>query len=288
MGNVRLCRYGDGKLGLITGAQVRDVTAALDVLPTYRYPLPVSDPLIANLDEVRERVNQVAKSATPSPAGGLGLLSPVANPSKVIGAPVNYQKHMDEVAGDAQLHHHNQIATITRAGLFLKAVSSLVGPSQGIALRKLDRRTDHEVELAVIIGKTANNVSAEDALEYVAGYGIGLDITIRGPEERCLRKSVDSYTVLGPWMVTADEIPDPNNLDLKIQVNGDTRQDSNTRYMILDIGKLIEFASAFYTLLPGDVICTGTPEGVGPIVPGDTIVATIEQIGTMEVNVRAA
>ena len=224
------------------------------------------------------------------PLAGLKLLSPVANPSKVIGAPVNYQKHLEEVKSDVQLHHDNQahFAVIQKMGLFLKASSSLVGPGEGIALRKLDRRNDHEVELAVVIGKRADRVSKEDALKYVAGYGIGLDLTIRGPEERSLRKSPDTYTVLGPWMVTADEIPNPGQLDLKIAVNGEIRQNSNTKYMILGVPELIEFASAFYTLNPGDIIVTGTPEGVSPIEPGDVIVATIEKIGSMEVKVRAA
>jgi len=103
-----------------------------------------------------------------------------------------------------------------------------------------------------------------------------------------MHAQVDSYTVFGPWLVTADEIPDPNNLDLRLDVNGEPRQNSNTRHLILDVGELIEYASAFYTLLPGDIICTGTPEGVGPIVPGDTILATIESIGSMTVKVRAA
>lgn len=285
---MRLCRYGEAKLGLVEGSDMRDVTQALDVLPTHRYPLPIGDPVISNLDKFRARANEIAKDMTAVSVRGLRLLSPVANPSKVIGAPVNYEKHLSEARGDAELHHNNQIATITRAGLFLKASSSLVGPGQGIALRQLDRRNDHEVELAVVIGRPANNVQAADALDYVAGYGIGLDITIRGPEERCFRKSPDTYTVLGPWLVTADEIPDPNQLDLKIEVNGETRQDSNTKHMILDVRQLIEFASKFYTLYPGDVICTGTPEGVSPIVPGDTITATIEKIGSMQVRVRAA
>ena len=221
---------------------------------------------------------------------GLRLLSPVANPSKIVGAPVNYQKHLDEVRSDAQLHHDNQAhtAVIQKIGLFLKASSALAGPADGIALRKLDRRNDHEVELAVVIGKRANNVSRSEALKYVAGYAIGLDVTIRGPEERSLRKSADTYAVLGPWLVTADEIPNPGDLNLKISVNGEQRQNSNTRYMILGVPELIEFASAFYTLLPGDVIMTGTPEGVSPIQPDDNIVATIEKIGSMEVKVRAA
>src|SRR5262249_25443288 len=143
-------------------------------------------------------------------------------------------------------------------------------------------------ELAVVIGKRANNVSRADALKYVAGYTIGLDLTIRGPEERSLRKSPDSYAVLGPWLVTADEIPNPGNLNLRISVNGEERQNSNTKYLILGVPELIEYASSFYTLNPGDVIITGTPEGVSPIQPGDVITACIEKIGTMEVKVRLA
>jgi len=283
---MKLCRFDDNRLGVVEGESLRDITAALDLLPSYRYPFPRCDLLISNLDLIR--------SFTPEspaiPLSSVKLLSPVANPTKIIAAPVNYQKHIEEVKDDVQLHQNNPAHTITihRAGLFLKASSSLVGPGEGIALRHLDRRNDHEVELALVIGKTANNVKASEALQYVAGYAIGLDITIRGSEDRSFRKSPDSYTVLGPWLVTADEIPDPGHLDLRILVNGEERQNSNTKYMILDVPKLIELASSFYTLYPGDIISTGTPEGVSPIVPGDTIVATIEKIGSMEVKVRAA
>jgi 2-keto-4-pentenoate hydratase/2-oxohepta-3-ene-1,7-dioic acid hydratase in catechol pathway len=292
-----LCRFGSAaahgeepRLGLVEGQNVRDVTAALDVLPSYHYPLPEHDPLIANLEAVKARVRAVADHSAPFPVAGLKFLSPIANPGKIIAAPVNYQKHLDEVKVDPALHQNRQSHTITihQAGLFLKASSSLVGPGEGIALRHLDRRNDHEVELGLVIGKTANNVSAADALNYVAGYAIALDITIRGTEDRSFRKSPDSYTVLGPWLVTADEIPDPGVLDLKIAVNGEERQNSNTKYLILGVPQLIELASSFYTLRPGDIISTGTPEGVSPIVPGDTVVATIQKIGTMEIKVRAA
>jgi len=285
---MRLCRFGDGALGLVDGANVRDVTAALDVLPAHRHPFPSHDVLIANLDMVVERVRAICARAPVQPVADVTLLSPVANPGKILCAPVNYQKHFDEVREDAQLHHDNQVAPIHKAGLFLKATSSLVGPGAGIALRKLDRRNDHEVELAVVIGKQGNNIARRDALDHVAGYAIGLDITIRGPEERSLRKSPDSYAVLGPWLVTPDEIPNPGNLDLRISVNGEQRQSSNTKHLILGVAELIEYASSFYTLFPGDVMMTGTPEGVSPIQPGDAISAYVERIGTMEVRVRAA
>src|SRR5215471_7247813 len=206
---MRFCRFGEGRIGLVEETGVRDVTSALDGLPNYRYPFPTHDLFIANLESIIPKVQAIAHSMPLMPLNNLRLLSPVANPSKIIGAPVNYQKHLDEVRSDAELHHDNQahMAVIHKTGLFLKACSSLAGPSEGIALRKLDRRNDHEVELAVVIGKRANNVSRADALKYVAGYTIGLDLTIRGPEERSLRKSADTYAVLGPWLVTADEIP---------------------------------------------------------------------------------
>ena len=208
--------------------------------------------------------------------------------SSLIAAPVNYQRHLDEVRSNPDLHHGNKIAVIETAGLFLKATSSLAGAGEGVAVRKLDRRSDHEVELAFVIGKRASRVVRADAFQYIAGYCIGLDITIRGPEERSLRKSVDSYSVLGPWLVTADEIENPGAPDLRLSVNGEIRQQSNTADLILGVPALLEYASSFYTLFPGDVIFTGTPEGVGPIQPGDTITACIDKIGTMQVAVRAA
>jgi len=285
---MRLARFGDNRLGLVDGDGIRDVTAALDVLPPVRYPLPQGDLLIANLAAVLDRARSLAPSAALVPLSDVVLRSPVANPGKIVAAPVNYQNHLDEVRGDAGLHHNNTITTIHKAGLFLKAASSLVGAGDGIALEMLDRRSDHEVELAVVIGRRARRVKRKDALEYVAGYCIGFDITIRGSEERSLRKSVDTYTVLGPYLVTADEVGSPDDLDLSLSVGGELRQQSNTRHLIKKVAELIEYATAFYTLFPGDILMTGTPEGVAPIYPGDTIEATISRIGSMRVGVRAA
>ena len=287
---MRFCRFGEGRLGVVDGSSVRDVTAALDVLPSYRHPLPAYDVLIANLDQVAERARALAPQSQSLPLHSLKLLSPVANPGKIVAAPVNYKKHLEEVKGNVALHNNNPalMQSINTIGLFLKAPSSLVGPGEGISLRKLDRRNDHEVELAFVIGKPGNNISRDQALNHVAGYSIALDITIRGSEDRSFRKSPDSYSVLGPWLVTKDEIPNPGELDLSIAVNGEVRQSSNTRNMILGVAELIEFASSFYTLHPGDIFMTGTPEGVSQIAPGDLIVASVEKVGTMQVKVRAA
>ena len=285
---MRLCRFDDDRLGLVTGGQVRDVTAVVERLPARRWPFPKGDPLIAALDELKPAIAAEAERAPARPLAQVKLLSPVANPSKIVAAPVNYRRHLEEARANAQIHFQKQVEEIQKIGLFLKATRALVGPSEGVALRHLDRRNDHEVELALVIGKPADRVRAVDWVRYVAGYAIGLDMTIRGPEERSLRKSVDSYCVVGPWLVTADEIADPTGLTLSIAVNGEPRQRANTRDLVLGLGTLVELASSFYTLLPGDIILTGTPEGVGPVRPGDVMEAAIDGIGAMRVSVRAA
>jgi 2-keto-4-pentenoate hydratase/2-oxohepta-3-ene-1,7-dioic acid hydratase in catechol pathway len=287
---MKLCRFDDDRLGVVDGDAVHDVTAALEVLPPCRYPLPRYDLLAASLGDVMARARALLPKAQRRPLDSVTLRSPVANPGKLIAAPVNYEKHLTEVRTDPQLHQNNpgHVLTIQSAGVFLKATSSLVGPGEGVVIRRADRRTDHEVELAFVIGRTADRVSRAEALDYVAGYTIGLDISIRGSEDRSFRKSADTYSVLGPWLVSADGIPDPQALDLEISVNGEVRQRSNTRHMILGVAALVELASSMYTLFPGDVVFTGTPEGVSPIEPGDRIVATVQGIGTMQVAVRAA
>jgi len=108
---------------------------------------------------------------------------------------------------------------------------------------------------------------------------------LRGPEFQCFRKSIDSYSVIGPWLVTADEVADPNALGLWLNVNGESRQKSNTSFLVYDIARLIEFASSFYTLMPGDIIMSGTPEGVGPVKPGDLIEAGVESVGQFSIRV---
>jgi len=180
-----------------------------------------------------------------------------------------------------------QSVKIGEAGMFLKANSALIGPAEGIAVRFPERRNDHEAEIVMVIGKAGSDIPRARALEYVAGYCLGLDMTVRGREDRSFRKSVDGYAVLGPWMVTADEIADPDALPLSLMVNGETRQDSNTNMLIYDCRRLIEFASSFYTLYPGDLIYTGTPEGVGPVKPGDIIVCRSSPVlGELKVAVR--
>src|SRR5712692_7092358 len=145
-----LCRYDD-RVGLVRGDEVLDVTPALDELPSYRYPLPPVDPLIAHLPQLRAAIEAQAKKAKAVPLKGVKLLSPVANPGKVVAAPVNYRKHLEEGRADPGINFSRQVQEIQQAGMFLKATSSAVGPSEGVAVRHPDRRTDHEIELAAII-----------------------------------------------------------------------------------------------------------------------------------------
>ncbi len=285
---MKLCRYDENRVGVVLDDGIHDVTQALDALPPQRYPLPAHDILIAGLGGLRPALEAAAGKSRPIPPDRVKLLSPVANPGKVIAAPVNYTKHLQEALADKGIHHGNLIGEIHKVGCFLKATSGVAGPGEGVALVHTDRRNDHEVELAVVIGRKAKNVPAAQALSYVAGYCIGLDMTIRGPEERSMRKSPDSYCVLGPWLVTADEVGDPGKLSISIKVNGEPRQDAHTSDLILPVAKLIEWTSSFYTLHPGDVILTGTPQGVGPVKAGDVMLASIEKIGAMQVACRAA
>jgi 2,4-diketo-3-deoxy-L-fuconate hydrolase len=285
---MRLCRYDDNRLGVVRDGQVFDVTAALDKLPAVRWPLPPGDLLIANLAKLRPEIERLARGNKSKSVDEVKFLSPVANPSKIIAAPVNYQKHIEESRADAGIHHGQDVKTIDFYGVFLKSSSALVGAGEGVALRFTDRRNDHEAELGVVIGKTANKVSRAEAMDYVAGYAIALDMTVRGTEDRSLRKSLDTYAVLGPWLVTPDELKNPGNLEFSIKVNDELRQHANTKDLIFDIPKLIEYSSSFYTLHPGDIIMTGTPEGVGPVKPGDVMHVEFEEIGKMDVAVRAA
>ncbi len=284
---MRYCRYDDGRIGVVRNDKVHDVSAIVNELPEIRYPYPRGDALVANLAGLRDKMERLADSSEGRPVSEVRFLSPVANPTKVIGAPVNYQAHHAESAADTGVNFGQDIKTIDEYGLFLKS-PILVGPSEGVALHFTDRRNDHEVEVSAIIGKAGKDIAREDALDHITAYAIGLDMTVRGTEERSLRKAIDSYSVLGPWLVTADEIGDPDNLDFSIHVGDELRQKSNTSMLIFDTRRLVEYGSSFYTLYPGDVIMTGTPEGVGPVQPGDVMHCWAEKIGRMDVPVRAA
>lgn len=291
---MKLCRFNEDRLGLVEGEMVLDVSEALEALPPVRWPVPLGDPLIRHRDQLTAAVERVRGSAQGTLIAKVALGSPISNPSKVMAAPANYRLHVELDTKDAAVDqgvHRKALEGVERPtekyGLFLKATSAIVGAGQGVQVILPERRTDHEVELAVVIGKQGHSIKRADAMAHVAGYCIGMDMTVRGAEDRSFRKSADSYTVLGPWFVTADEIADPHQLTMSLWVNGERRQHSSTGAMTVDIPDLIAIASSMYTLYPGDVILTGTPEGVGPVVPGDKVRVACDGLGEMTFAVSA-
>lgn len=289
---MRICRFEGDRLGVVEGDSVADVTQALDAIPPARWPAPPGDALIANLAAIRARIVALLPAAPRRPLAGLPLNSPVANPPRIIAAPLNYRAHVAESADPAINHgvhlpDHDGFATpVDKMGVFLKSPTGVVGAAEGIALRFAGRRNDHEIELGCIIGTGGAHIAEADALRHVAGWCVALDMTVRGPEDRSFRKSADGYSVLGPWLVTADELGDHTNLDMELTVNGEPRQRANTADLLYSVPRLIALASSVYALHPGDVIMTGTPDGVGPVQPGDVIRAHIARIGELTVACR--
>jgi 2-keto-4-pentenoate hydratase/2-oxohepta-3-ene-1,7-dioic acid hydratase in catechol pathway len=278
---VRLAVFDDSRLGLVRDGDVVDVSD-LAGAGGARWPPVFLLRVIEDFDRLRPRLLDALERRSGVPLDRVRLAAPVVFPSKVIAAPVNYRLHIEEMRPliEGELH------AIERYGVFLKAPSSLVGPEATVELPFPDRRTDHEVELGVVIGRTARNVAAADAVRHVFGYTGVMDITVRGDEDRSTRKSFDTFTPVGPVLVTADEIPDPHSLQLQLWVNGERRQNGNTRDMIWNVPKLIEYASHVMTLNPGDLFSTGTPDGVGPLRPGDQVTMEVERVGRLSVKVE--
>jgi 2,4-didehydro-3-deoxy-L-rhamnonate hydrolase len=287
---VKLCRFDEDRLGVVIGEKVHDVTdIQTQIRAAARYDMK-GDAVIAALPTWHKRIEGAAAKTPGKPIAQVKLISPVARPSKTMGAPANYKKHIEEMRSRTDLAKEapaRQPRGIGNAGIFLKANSSIVGPSEGIPLRFLDRTNEHEIELVAIIGKQGSEIPRQKAKEYIAGYTLGLDMTCRGGEDRSFRKSIDGYSVLGPWFVTADEIPDPDDVKITLTNNGELKQTADTKDLIYDIGRLIEFASSFYTLYPGDVYYTGTPQGVAAVKPGDVLRGKCDLIGELEIEVRA-
>ena len=222
-------------------------------------------------------------------AEGVRLGCPVANPSKILCIGLNYAKHAKET----------NAAIPKEPILFMKSTTAITGPNDSIMIPKNSVKTDWEVELAFVIGKRASYVSEEEAMDYVAGYCLHNDVSER--EFQLERggtwdkgKGCDTFAPLGPWMVTKDEIADPHKLRLWLKVNDQMMQDGNTDDLIFNIPQLVSYLSQFMTLLPGDIISTGTPAGVGlgfnpPVYlkPGDVVELGIDGLGISKQNVIA-
>jgi 2-keto-4-pentenoate hydratase/2-oxohepta-3-ene-1,7-dioic acid hydratase in catechol pathway len=276
---MKIARFNGGRIGIVVGDTIRDVTVAAGIDPAEWPPVgPVR--LIADFAALRDKLAAAAQMASPLPLDEARLETPVPWPNKVIAYPTNYRDHAAEMA------------STTRAdlqGYFLKANSSLSGPNDPIELPDVPgREVHHECEIAVVIGKQGRQIPVARAIDHVFGYSCLLDITIRGKEERVMRKSFDTFTPVGPWIVTADEIPDPADIGMRLWVNGEKRQEATTKDLIVDIAQMIALASSASTLYPGDIIATGTPAGVGPIRDGDRVTIEVDHVGRMSVPVVAS
>jgi len=283
---VKICRFDDDRLGLVEGDAVVDVSGALSVLPTVRWPYPPGDAVVANWETLAPEIVRIAGSAAHRPLASVGLRSPVANPTKIIGIARN-RKNLDTETADPGIGFAKSRRDGDPIHMFIKANSALAGPSDGVALRFAGRRVDPEAELAIVIGQTGTDIREADAMDHVFGYSIGLDMSMRGPEPASARKSIDSYAVVGPWIVTADEVPDPDAIATTLYVDGEILQEANTNQLAFGVRALVAHASSYFTLYPGDVIMAGTAAAFAPVQPGAVMVADFEGIGRMQVAVRA-
>ena len=286
---MKLLRYdldGVARVGVVKGDGIVDL-AGLDAT----FPTMLS--IIEGGPEALAKIDRLVASATASlPLNKARLLAPVERPGKYLAIGMNYQKHLEEAARlgvDAPKQHQLW---------FNKQTTCVVGPHDEIVAGPTEQ-LDYEAELGLVFGRKAKNVDEAHARDYVFGYFVANDVSARDWQRHSptftMGKSFDTHGPIGPWIVTADEISDPHNLDLRCLVNGKVRQSSNTGKMIFNIWQQIAYLSTAFTLEPGDLIATGTPEGVGigmqPQVflqPGDVVRCEIDHVGTIETKVRAA
>jgi 2-keto-4-pentenoate hydratase/2-oxohepta-3-ene-1,7-dioic acid hydratase in catechol pathway len=244
--------------------------------------------LIANWDVRKPEVERNLEKGTALPLASVELLAPVLRPGKVFAIGLNYADHIAE----------SNMATPEHQVWFTKAVTSINGPYAPILIGRTGPFVDYEIELVAIIGKAGKHVPRERAHEHVFGYCVGNDVTERlwqhSTAQWSLGKSFDTHAPIGPWITTADEIPDPHTLDLRCFVNGEKRQESNTRHLVFDVWAQIEHLSQAMTLEPGDVIFTGTPAGIGATMdprqflkPGDVLRSEIDGLGVLEATMVA-
>jgi 2-keto-4-pentenoate hydratase/2-oxohepta-3-ene-1,7-dioic acid hydratase in catechol pathway len=278
---MRLAHFRHGttsRLGVVVDDQVNDLAAAAPDLPTA--PLAFLAAGTGALDAARDAT---ASSPAWLPLADVRLLAPVPRPGKLLAVALNYRDHLEETGMEPP----------SFPTFFTKQSTCVVGPGDDVEVPRVSDLVDYEGELAVVIGTRCRHVPAADALSVVAGYTIVNDVTVRDWQMRTptmmIGKSFDTHGPMGPWIVTTDEIADPQALGLRTLVNGEVLQDGNTKDMLFDIATQIETLSTAMTLEPGDVISTGTPAGVGiarkpPILlrPGDVVRIEIEGIGALE------
>jgi len=273
---MKIATFNGGRIGLVRGDRVVDISDLVDYTPGEWPPIGMNR-LILNFTDIAAQIEHRGQTAEGQPLADVRLEAPVPWPSKVVAYPVNYHDHGQEMGASYRATHQ---------GFFLKPPSSICGPADVIELPDVPgREVHHESELGIIIGRQARNISKAEWQDYVFGYTCLLDMVVRGKEERVFRKAYDTFCPTGPWVVTASNIADPTNLNMRLWVNDEIRQEANTRDLVLDIPGMVEMAAAVMTLYPGDIIATGTPAGVGPVKHGDTVRIAIDEVGEMSLAV---
>ena len=291
---MKLALFDDNRLGVVTstadGDVLVDVTAAL---PWSHDPDPLTAgwwrALCRDFAELAPELRAAAERGTPRPVHEVVLRAPVLGPTKVLAAASNYGEHVAEMHGVQERTLGRVEAWMMEFDVFLKAPSSIVGPGAEIVLPAevvaAGQEIHHESELVVVIGRGGKDIPLESAMDAVLGFTAGLVITVRSAAVRSRRKSYDSFSPLGPWIVTTDEIGDGSGLDIRLISGGETRQSVNTKDLLTPVPQIVSYASRIMTLNPGDVLFTGAPPGVGPITAGEKLEMTISGIGSMTVQV---
>jgi 2-keto-4-pentenoate hydratase/2-oxohepta-3-ene-1,7-dioic acid hydratase in catechol pathway len=288
---VKLALFDDNRLGVVTAEDlIVDVT---DALPGPHDPDPLTAGwwrgLCRDFASVSGALRSAAEAGPARPLSDVALRAPVLGPSKVVAAAMNYGEHVTEMHEVQERTLGGVEAWMMNFDVFLKSPSSIVGPGATVALPPdavaAGHEVHHESELVVVIGTGGKDIPVEKAMDAVLGFTAGLDITVRSPADRSRRKSYDGFSPLGPWLVTADEIGDGSDLDIRLTCGAAVRQQVNTRDMLTPVPAIVAYASSMMTLLPGDVLFTGAPPGVGPIAAGERLDMTISRIGSMSVTI---
>ncbi|GEL25198.1 hypothetical protein PSU4_41520 [Pseudonocardia sulfidoxydans NBRC 16205] len=262
---------GRQRVGVVPAGSVTSARDLTDLLPP------------GDASPMRRLINaqtDVAALVAAAPEVDVASVLPVVpDPGKIVAAPVNYRAHQAEM---------NEASHIDSLGVFLKAPSSVIGHGDVVRLPYTDRRFDQEGEFAAVIGRRTRNVAEDEALGAVFGYTTLLDMTMRGGEDRSVRKSFDTFTPVGPTVVTPDEVAPIDELELRLWVNDTLRQRADLRDLIWGLPRLIAYVSSVMTLYPGDIVTTGTPEGVGEVYDGDRIDVEISGLDRLAVGVSDA
>jgi 2-keto-4-pentenoate hydratase/2-oxohepta-3-ene-1,7-dioic acid hydratase in catechol pathway len=281
---MKLVSFDSGRIGMVVGGRVVDVSDLVSVEPGSWPPVGMVR-FVADFPVLGPALQEAIRTRASRALEEVRLEAPVQWPNKIIAFPANYHAHIDEMKSATGSGVISKFKA-SGQGFFLKANSSLSGPADGIVLPPLaGREIHHECELGIIIGKRGRGIAPEDSRDYVFGFTCLLDMVVRGKEERVMRKSYDTFCPIGPWITTADEIADFDNISMRLLVNGEERQSAVTRDLIVNIPDMLAMASAVMTLEPGDIIATGTPAGVGPVKEGDVVEIVIDGVGSMKLPV---